>query len=80
METIFIQVETKKDADLIKKFLSKFQSVVSVGTSKNKRLNKFIEDLEMEEDIKAYDEAKAKGEVGIPLDDVLREWKKEGKL
>ncbi|HRO43096.1 MAG TPA: hypothetical protein PL009_09695 [Flavipsychrobacter sp.] len=80
METIFIQVEKKEDADLIKKFLSKMQSVINVGTSKNKRLNKFIEEMEMEEDIKAFDEAKRKNQKFFSLKEVEKELMKEGKL
>ena len=80
METIFIQVEKKEDADLIKKFLSKMQSVISVGTSKNKRLNKFIEELEMEQDIKDLEKNKASSEEYYRFEDVVDQWKKEGTL
>jgi len=80
METKYIQVAKKEDADLIKKFLSKMQSVISVGTSKNKRLNKFIEELEMEQDIKDLEKIKASSEEYYRFEDVVDQWKKEGTL
>lgn len=80
METIFVQVENKKDADLIRKFLSKMQSVVNIGTSKNKKLNSLIEQLEMEEDIEDARKLLLSKEKPLLFDDVVKKWKEEGKL
>jgi hypothetical protein len=80
METIFVQVENKKDADLIRKFLSKMQSVINIGTSTNKKLNKMIEELEMEEDIHDAKKLLSSKEKPIAFDDVVKKWKQEGKL
>lgn len=80
MKTFFIQVEDNATASLIQKLLAQFKGVRDFGISRNKRLNKFIESLEDEEDAAAYKATKLKGEKPVPFDRVVKAWKKNGVL
>ncbi len=80
METLVVRVEDKKTARLIKRMLEEVKRVVDVGIAKNNYISDAIEEYELQEDIKAYDAAKALPSDPVDLDEVLLELKKAGKL
>ena len=80
METIFVEVKDHATADFIKNLLTHFKGVKHVGVSTNQKLNRFIESLELEEDIAAVDAYHKEQPEMVRFEDVVAGWKKNGLL
>ncbi len=80
MTTLLINIEGKSEASFIEKLLQKFSGVKKVNAFSKKELQRMVDILEEEEDIRDIKASKARGEKFHKLDDVVTQWKKEGKL
>lgn len=80
METLYIQVKSKKDAEFIQELLKRLKGVRDFGVIKNKRILDFVEELEDEQDIKAIEEAGLLDGPTISFAELEEIMKKSGKI